>query len=75
MQEIMATAIAQVDQNVQVEAILQKVFLGSFAPRDLEENPPEGLDSKTTRVLVQKLLDQGTLALDEDLKLYVHSSH
>jgi hypothetical protein len=38
----------------------------------MEEDPPEGLEPDATRILVQRLLDQGVLILDDNLHLAVN---
>jgi hypothetical protein len=61
-------------QNLDVVSILTKVRSGAFGPYDLELDPPEGLTPKATRIMVQKLLDQGILFLDDDLHLTVNQN-
>jgi len=56
-------------KNKAAQAILGEVRRSPRSPRELEETPPPSLSARDVRIAVQTLLDEGTIALNDSLKL------
>jgi hypothetical protein len=71
---IFLTISEAIDWEHQRDLLVQAIRKAPRSPQDLEENPPETLSPEQARSLVQHLLDNGTLMLDDDLKLVLRSN-